>query len=73
MSDETKHDRTVWLEVVGDGEAPHVVHCPRKERDVPLSECLGCKRYRSLALVPAGNHVYLDCDWVGADEVRSGE
>lgn len=53
-----------WLEVQGEGEAL-AVHCPRRDRDMPLHECFGCKRYLSLALDPPGKHVYLDCAWDG--------
>jgi hypothetical protein len=60
------------LEIEGVRDEPHTVHCPRKDRDMPLRACLGCKRYHSLAIDPSGMHVYLDCDWVGADAVRAG-
>jgi hypothetical protein len=69
MGDGDPRERHGWLEIVGEAEEPHLVHCPRKERDMPLKECLGCKRYHSLAIDPTGKHVYLDCDWVGADDV----
>lgn len=72
MSDESNRDKHGYLEIVGEGVEPHTIHCPRRERDMPLHECLGCKRYHSLALDPSGKHVYLDCDWVGADDVRAG-
>lgn len=64
-------ERHGWLEIAGQGSEEHTVPCPRKG-DQPLAECLKCKRYHSLALDPAGKHVYLDCDWTGADDVRSG-
>ncbi len=72
MGDGAEREKHGWLEVVGEGAEPHTVSCPRKERDMPLRECLACKRYHSLALSPDGKHVYLDCDWVGADDVRAG-
>jgi hypothetical protein len=58
-----------YLEIYGQGDEPHEVPCPRRG-PMPLHECLGCKRYHSLVLGPEGKHVYLDCDWVGADDVR---
>ncbi len=65
MGDEhTVGSREHWLEVVGDG-GNKTVYCPHDDRDMPLSECLRCKRYESLALDPAGNHVYIDCQWDG--------
>jgi len=65
MSEEnTAKPRDHWLEVEGDG-ADKSVYCPRRDRDMPLHECLGCKRYSSLALDPTGKHVYIDCDWEG--------
>lgn len=64
--------RDGMLEIEGQ-PGKHTVHCPRKERDLPLHECLSCKRYHTLALDPSGEKMYLDCDWVGADEVRGGE
>ncbi len=72
MSDEAGRTREGMLEVVGE-PGHHTVHCPRKDRDLPLSECLKCKRYHTLALDPSGKQMYLDCDWTGADEVRSGK
>ena len=56
-----------WLEVVGEGEDKSI-YCPRRDRDMPLQECLGCHRYSSLAIDPAGKHVYLDCEWEGPGE-----
>ncbi|MFT3768764.1 MAG: hypothetical protein QM820_25235 [Minicystis sp.] len=73
MGDESRRDRHGWLAVEGQGQGAQVVRCPRKGHDVPLSGCLACKRYRSLALSPSGKDVYLDCDWVGADDVRAGK
>lgn len=72
MGDGSEREPHGWLEIEGAGQEPHTVHCPRRERDMPLRECLGCKRYHSLAIDPNGKHVYLDCDWVGADDVRAG-
>lgn len=72
MGDGAEREPHGWLEIEGEGREPHTVHCPRKDRDLPLRECLGCKRYHTLTLDPSGKHVYLDCDWVGADEVREG-
>jgi hypothetical protein len=54
----------------GDGVTTKTVYCPRKARHLPLHDCLDCPRYKTLAIDPSGKHVYLDCDWVGTDEVR---
>lgn len=70
MSDDQR-ERHGWLEVVGDTGEPRLVHCPRRDQDMPLQHCLGCQRYSSLALDPSGKHVYLDCDWTGAEQVRA--
>jgi hypothetical protein len=55
-----------WLLVEGEGQGK-TVHCPRLDRGMPLHECFGCKRYASLAIDPAGKHVYLDCAWDDPD------
>jgi hypothetical protein len=54
--------------VVGAGEA-RAVHCPCRDRDMPLQQCLGCARYESLAIDPAGKHVYVDCEWDGPGDL----
>lgn len=58
-----EHTPHRWLEVTGTQEEGKTVHCPRRGQDMPLHECLGCKRYTSLALDPTGKHVLLDCTW----------
>ena len=71
MGDE--HERGVperWLEVTGGEGQDKTVHCPRRDRDMPLHSCLGCKRYSSLAIDPAGEHVYIDCQWDGPGDPR---
>jgi hypothetical protein len=61
MADE-RHGPEGWLEIEGgEGEAK-IVRCPRHDRDMPLAGCLACKRFASLAIDPAGKHVYIDCD-----------
>ena len=66
MSDENGgHTPDRWLEVTGEEGKPKAIHCPRRGRDMPLHECLGCARYDSLAIDPAGKHVYIDCAWDG--------
>jgi hypothetical protein len=54
-----------WLEVEDAPGGKKTVHCPRQAQDMPLHECLGCARYKTLALDPSGQHVYIDCDWAG--------
>ena len=65
--DDAKH----LLEVTGGAGEPKIVHCPRRAGDVPLHECLGCKRYSSLTLDPNGKHVFIDCGWEGPDDVAN--
>jgi hypothetical protein len=70
MADATEHKRSPegWLEVEGETGKPHTVYCPRQEKDTPLIQCLMCKRYRSLAIDPSGQTIYLDCNHSGPDE-----
>jgi hypothetical protein len=72
MSDEvTIRSTAEWLEVTGRGE-DRTVHCPRQDCDTPLHTCLGCPRYESLAMDPAGKHVYIDCHWEGPGSPAGG-
>lgn len=61
--DHAGHAPVRWLEIEGGAGEPRTVSCPRQGRVMPLRECLGCKQYRSLAIDPAGAHVYIDCTW----------
>jgi hypothetical protein len=51
-----------WLEIrdAEDG-SQHVEDCPRRG-EVPLRECLGCKRCEGLAMSPDGKRIYAVCD-----------
>jgi hypothetical protein len=61
MSDDRNCEHWVEIEY---GE----VECPRKHRTATLHECMGCPRFESLAMDPAGKHVYVDCKWDGPED-----
>jgi hypothetical protein len=71
MADEKELTQRGYLEILGSGEEPHLIHCPRRGKDMPLEACLGCQRYSSLAIDGTGEHVYLDCDWTGQEQILS--
>lgn len=54
-------ERSAWLEVEGGGGEPQYVYCPRRNASMPLQLCLACPRFSTLALHPAGTHVYIVC------------
>ena len=56
-------ERLSWLEVEGDGAAPRVVRCPRREDDMTdARECFACKRFATMAIHPSGKKLYVVCE-----------
>jgi len=63
MTEEKISPQMDWLEVEGPQGTEHKhVHCPVQSCQVPIHECMGCKRFETMALDPSGKHVYVVCD-----------